>query len=101
MAASAELLVSITVPLPQQIDRSDEGDPSKRRLVELLSSPDFGPEGTTPFDYAEAPLTSEPPLADVAPLTSEAPIAELPLTSEPTGAGLFSDGRGSVEIAVH
>lgn len=101
MAAPAELLVSTTVPLPQQVDRAEDGDPSKRLLAELLPSPDSGLEGTSSGDYAEAPLTSEPPLADVAPLTSESPIAELPLTSEPTGAGLYSDGRGSMEAAVY
>lgn len=101
MAASAELLVSTIVPLPQQAERSEDGDPSKRLLLELLPDFDFGPEGSTSLDYSEAPLTSEPPLADVAPLTSESPMAELPLTSEPTGAGLFSDGRGSVEASVY
>lgn len=100
MAASAELMLSTIVPLPQQAERAEDGDPSKRLLLELLPSPDSGLEGTTSFDYSAAPLTSEPPLADVAPLTSESPIAaELPLTSEPTGSGLFSDGRGTVETA--
>ncbi|WP_344599461.1 hypothetical protein [Streptomyces glaucus] len=36
---------------------------------------------------AEAPLTSEPPLADAEPLTSEPPLADAaPLTSEPAVA---------------
>ncbi|MET7637856.1 hypothetical protein [Streptomyces sp. NPDC005438] len=53
-----------------------------------VSDPDSGLEGSASTGYAEAPLTSEPPLADVAPLTSETPLAaELPLTSEPTGTG--------------
>ncbi|MBU7598979.1 hypothetical protein JGS22_015515 [Streptomyces sp. P38-E01] len=99
MAASAELLVSTVVPLPKQAGKAEDGDPSKRLLAELLPSYDSGLEGTSYGDWADAPLTSEPPLADEAPLTSESPIAELPLTSEPTGAALYSDGRGSMDAA--
>ncbi|MBB1242225.1 hypothetical protein GL263_01325 [Streptomyces durbertensis] len=99
MAASAELLLSATAPLPRQGDRVEDGDPSKRVLVQY-AVPDSGLEGSSSLDAVEAPLTSEPPLADVAPLTSEPPIgAELPLTSEPTGTALFSDGRGTAETA--
>nr|BFD84816.1 hypothetical protein StreXyl84_42170 [Streptomyces sp. Xyl84] len=40
---------------------------------------------TSEAAYAEAPLTSEPPLPDAEPLTSEPPFAEAaPLTSEST-----------------
>ncbi|MFB7597336.1 hypothetical protein [Streptomyces sp. NPDC056160] len=40
---------------------------------------------TSEAPYAEAPLTSEPPLPDAEPLTSEPPFAEAaPLTSEST-----------------
>nr|WP_318153559.1 hypothetical protein [Streptomyces chumphonensis] len=76
--------------MPKQ-DRADEGDPSKRILA-ALSHPDSGLDGSCTCGCFEAPLTSEPPLADVAPLTSEPPIAaELPLTSEPTGAGFGAE----------
>ncbi|MBB1253093.1 hypothetical protein [Streptomyces alkaliterrae] len=100
MAASAELLLSATAPLmPIQGERVEDGDPSKRVLAQS-AVPDSGLEGSSSLDAVEAPLTSEPPLADVAPLTSEPPIgAELPLTSEPTGTALFSDGRGTAETA--
>lgn len=47
-------------------------------LSKQVTDPDIG------YDV-EAPLTSEPPLADAAPLTSEPPLADpTPLTSEPT-----------------
>ncbi|MFF1487380.1 hypothetical protein ACIGZH_33450 [Streptomyces sp. NPDC058319] len=40
---------------------------------------------TSEAPWAEAPLTSEPPLPDAEPLTSEPPLAEAaPLTSEST-----------------
>lgn len=95
MAASAELLMSAYAPLPKQTERAEEGDPSKRALA-ALSDPDSGLDGSCSCGCFEAPLTSEPPLADVAPLTSEVPIAaELPLTSEPTGTGF---GMESPEI---
>ncbi|UGY91439.1 hypothetical protein [Streptomyces gobiensis] len=102
MAATAELLLSTLVPMPKQAERSEEGDPSKQILAGLsgLSDPDSGLDGSGSCGPVEAPLTSEPPLADVAPLTSESPIAaELPLTSEPTGTALFSDGRSGAESA--
>nr|WP_206442368.1 hypothetical protein [Streptomyces boncukensis] len=55
--------------------------------VSGASLPALGLDGSCTCGCVEAPLTSEPPLADVAPLTSEPPLGELPLTSEPTGAG--------------
>ncbi|MDK1474430.1 hypothetical protein QNO07_13540 [Streptomyces sp. 549] len=95
MAASAELLMSALTPLPQQVGRAEDGDPSKQILAGL-SGPDSGLDGSFSCGCFEAPLTSEPPLADVAPLTSESPIAaQLPLTSEPTGTGF---GTESSEI---
>lgn len=83
MAASA-LLISALAPLPQQaLSKRGHGP------VDLpgVSDPDSGLDGSCSCCCLEAPLTSEPPLADVAPLTSEPPLAELPLTSEPTGTG--------------
>lgn len=56
--------------------------------LEGLTDPDSGLDGSSSGDYAEPPLTSEPPLADAAPLTSEPPLGtETPLTSEPTHTG--------------
>jgi hypothetical protein len=95
VAASAELLMSAYTPLPKQAERPEEGDPSKQTLAGL-SAPDYGLGGSCSCGCFEAPLTSEPPLADVAPLTSESPIAgEFPLTSEPAGT---SFGAESAEI---
>ncbi|HEX5567889.1 MAG TPA: hypothetical protein VFY14_13345 [Streptomyces sp.] len=77
MDASADLLTSLP-SFPKQ----------ERRPIDLsgVPGPDSGPEGSCARGCSEAPLTSEPPLADVAPLTSERPICtELPLVSEPTG----------------
>ncbi|GAA2389557.1 hypothetical protein GCM10010420_11600 [Streptomyces glaucosporus] len=60
-----------------------------------VSDPDSGLDGSCVHDYVEAPLTSEPPLADAAPLTSEPPLAAgLPLTSEPTGVGYAAESAG-------
>lgn len=82
MAASAEALM--TVLIPKQVHESVE--PAG------VSDIDSGLDGSCSSGYPEAPLTSEPPLADVAPLTSEPPIAaELPLTSEPTGTGFGAE----------
>ncbi|MGH3310424.1 MAG: hypothetical protein ACRDP3_07530 [Streptomyces sp.] len=83
MAASAELL-SVLTPLPGQVLSKQGHEP-----VDLsgVSDPDSGLDGSCSCDCFEAPLTAEAPLADVAPLTSEPPLAELPLTSEPAGAG--------------
>lgn len=82
VAASAEALM--TVLIPKQVHEP----------VELtgVSDPDSGLDGSCSCGGPDAPLTSEPPLADVAPLTSEPPIAaELPLTSEPTGTGFGTE----------
>lgn len=93
MAASAELLAVLN-PLPRQV-LSKPQVRSKRghEPVDLsgVSDPDSGLDGSCSCGCFEAPLTSEPPLADVAPLTSEPPLAELPLTSEPTGSGFGTD----------
>nr|WP_257573311.1 hypothetical protein [Streptomyces sp. JJ66] len=76
--------------MPRQQERAEEGDPSKQILA-TLEGPE-GLDGSCSCGCFEAPLTSEPPLADVAPLTSELPIAaQLPLTSEPTGAGFGAE----------
>ncbi|MCI0383227.1 hypothetical protein [Streptomyces sp. CNQ085] len=83
MAASAELLT----PLPLFPKQGQEP-------IDLsgVSDPDSGLDGSCSWEYAETPLTSEPPLADAAPLTSEPPLAaELPLTSEPAGVGYGTD----------
>lgn len=83
MAASAQLLLSaLSKPGPET---SSEPDP-----FDGVSGPDCGLCGLDGFgsgSATEAPLTSEPPLADNVPLTSEPPLAaERPLTSEPTAA---------------
>lgn len=91
MAASAELLLTAlnprtTIPSPPLKPGHEPVDLSG------VSDPDSGLDGSCSCGCPEAPLTSEPPLADVAPLTSEAPIAaELPLTSEPTGTGFGTE----------
>jgi hypothetical protein len=93
VAASAELLAVLT-PHPRQVIPK-RGVLSKQghEPVDLsgVSHPDSGLDGSCSCECFEAPLTSEPPLADVAPLTSEPPLAELPLTSEPTGNGFSAD----------
>lgn len=93
MAAPAELL-SAPAPLPQQVllkqhVLSKQGH--EPVILSGVSDPDSGLDGSCYCGCSEAPLTSEPPLADVAPLTSEPPVAELPLTSEPTGIGFGTD----------
>ncbi|GHJ28291.1 MULTISPECIES: hypothetical protein [Streptomyces] len=90
MAASAQLLLSaLSKPAPEA---SSEPDPFAG-----VSGPDCGLCGLDGFgsgSATEAPLTSEPPLADNIPLTSEPPLAaERPLTSEPTAA-LSGAGTG-------
>ncbi|WP_181767434.1 hypothetical protein [Streptomyces albidus (ex Kaewkla and Franco 2022)] len=93
MAASAELLAVLT-PLPRQvISKQQVLSKQGHEPVDLsgVSDPDSGLDGSCSCGCFEAPLTSEPPLADVAPLTSEPPLAELPLTSEPTGTGFGAD----------
>ncbi len=83
MATSADLL---TFPPEQRQEPLD---------LSGVSDPDSGLGGSCVHDYAEAPLTSEPPLADAAPLTSEPPLATgLPLTSEPTGVGYAAGPAG-------
>jgi len=86
VAASAALLIS--APMPHQALSKRGHEP-----VDLsgVSDPDSGLDGSCTCGCFEAPLTSEPPLADVAPLTSEPPLAELPLTSEPTGTGFGTE----------
>ncbi|GGU56272.1 hypothetical protein GCM10010211_21400 [Streptomyces albospinus] len=89
MAASAQLLLDALATKPATA-------PAEPDLFDGVSGPDSGLDGSGSFSFAEPPLTSEPPLADIAPLTSEVPIAaELPLTSEPTAAGL---GTESMEV---
>jgi len=86
VAASAKLLTSLSA-LPKQ----------GREPIDLsgVSHPDSGLDGSCACGCAEAPLTSEPPLADTTPLTSEPPLAaELPLTSEPAGVGYGTDSAG-------
>ncbi|MCH6160310.1 hypothetical protein [Streptomyces marispadix] len=93
MAASAELLAVLT-PLPKQVLSKQQAlSKQGHEPVDLsgVSDPDSGLDGSCSCGCFEAPLTSEPPLADVAPLTSEPPLAELPLTSEPTGSGFGAD----------
>lgn len=93
MAASAELLAVLN-PLPRQvISKPRVLSKQGHEPVDLsgVSDPDSGLDGSCSCGCFEAPLTSEPPLADVAPLTSEPPLAELPLTSEPTGTGFGAD----------
>ncbi|MGP3923041.1 MULTISPECIES: hypothetical protein [unclassified Streptomyces] len=89
MAAPAQLLLSA------QSKPADPLDPEPVNPLDLdgLSDPDSGLEGASSSEWAEPPLTSEPPLADTAPLTSEPPLAaELPLTSEPTATGMGAGG---------
>ena len=93
MAASAELLAVLT-PLPQQVLTNQQVlSKQGHEPVDLsgVSDPDSGLDGSCSCGYFEAPLTSEPPLADVAPLTSEPPLTELPLTSESTGNGFCTE----------
>jgi hypothetical protein len=98
VAASAELLAVLT-PLPKQVltkqvlSKQQALSKQGHEPVDLsgVSDPDSGLDGSCSCGCFEAPLTSEPPLADVAPLTSEPPLAELPLTSEPTGTGFGTD----------
>lgn len=89
MAASAELLMSALAPLPQQRVLSKQGhEPAD---LSAVSAPDSGLDGSCICGCADTPLTSEPPLIDLAPLTSEPPLAEAPLTSEPAGVPFGTD----------
>ena len=73
MAASASL------PLPARSKRTAEPSAVLEPDLFFVDS-----EGA----WAEAPLTSEPPLADAEPLTSEPPLADtVPLTSESAAMG--------------
>lgn len=82
MAATAEALLTVLIPKQEHGPVEPAG----------VSDIDSGLDGSCTCGCAEAPLTSEPPLADVAPLTSEPPMAaELPLTSEPTGTGFGTE----------
>lgn len=73
MAASASL------PLPARSKRTAEPSADIETDLFFVDS-----EGA----WAEAPLTSEPPLADAEPLTSEPPLADtIPLTSESAAMG--------------
>jgi hypothetical protein len=82
VAATAEALMTVLIPKQVHEPVAPAG----------VSDPDSGLDGSCSCGCPEAPLTSEPPLADVAPLTSEPPIAaELPLTSEPTGTGFGTE----------
>ncbi|MFL1902938.1 hypothetical protein ACJWDR_28110 [Streptomyces tauricus] len=79
MAASAQLLLSALSKRPADVPADPGTDPHP-----LYCIFNAGSEGSC----AEAPLTSEPPLAAAAPLTSEPPLADAaPLTSEPTPVG--------------
>lgn len=79
MAASAQLLLDALSKRSELRDLPD---------ISLVSDPDSGLLGSCSCGCIEAPLTSEPPLADAAPLTSEPPLADAaPLTSEPTATG--------------
>ncbi|HCA85048.1 MAG TPA: hypothetical protein DEQ61_05895 [Streptomyces sp.] len=81
MAASAQLLPSA------HSKPGDPVEPVNPLDLDGLTDIDSGLDGASSGEFSEAPLTSEPPLADSAPLTSEPPLAtELPLTSEPTAA---------------
>ncbi|MGW1026290.1 hypothetical protein ACWD4J_21800 [Streptomyces sp. NPDC002577] len=86
MAASANLLLSA---LSKHTD-----------LAGAVPAPAHAPDDCTCFTAegacTEAPLTSEPPLADAAPLTSEPPLTDaVPLTSEPIGAAAGPDLMGA------
>ncbi|MFD6419965.1 hypothetical protein [Streptomyces sp. NPDC060194] len=77
MVASAHLLLD-ALSKPAVVPTQASGPVAAAYDV---TDPDIG------YDV-EAPLTSEPPLADAAPLTSEPPLADPShLTSEPTATG--------------
>ncbi|WP_432094390.1 hypothetical protein [Streptomyces sp. bgisy100] len=98
MATSAPLLLSTrskpAAPVVEPLDPM----PANPLDLDGLSDPDSGLDGASSSEWAEPPLTSEPPLADSCPLTSEPPLAtELPLTSEPTATGQGA-GTESMEV---
>lgn len=93
MAASAHLLLSALSKRPELHDLPALPDvpdiPTVPDTIDfsVVSDPDSGLEGSCAYGLTEAPLTSEPPMADAAPLTSEPPLADVaPLTSEPAAA---------------
>jgi hypothetical protein len=89
VAASAQLLLTALSKPAGPVDPLDHEPPGNPLDLDGLSDPDSGLDGASSSEWAEPPLTSEPPLADTAPLTSEPPLAaELPLTSEPTATGM-------------
>ncbi|OAH15264.1 hypothetical protein [Streptomyces jeddahensis] len=103
MAASANLLLSaLSKPTdlePMDLEPTDLG---RTDLSGAVPAPAHALDDCTIFTAegacSEAPLTSEPPLADAAPLTSEPPLADAaPLTSEPTpiGAAAAPDPMGA------
>ncbi|MER5177177.1 hypothetical protein ABT009_02160 [Streptomyces sp. NPDC002896] len=88
MAASANLLLS-ALSKPTDLELTDR-EPTD--LSGAVPAPAHALDDCTCFTAegacAEAPLTSEPPLADAAPLTSEPPLSDVaPLTSESTSNG--------------
>jgi hypothetical protein len=101
VAASPQLLLSAlskpSGPVDPPLDPAPS-EPVNPLDLDGLSDPDSGLDGASSSEWAEPPLTSEPPLADTTPLTSEPPIAaELPLTSEPTLTGM-SAGTEPMEV---
>ncbi|MEV2243907.1 hypothetical protein [Streptomyces sp. NPDC049970] len=93
MPASAQLLLSALskqVPSPKA-SGSVSGKTSWTATAPPMISElplSYVSDLTGETGFADAPLTSEPPLADATPLTSEPPLAAVaPLTSEPTAPG--------------
>lgn len=109
MSTAVEPEPAALVGVPEQSDAGADDDPAKAAPPELwdtgeldlsaLSDPDSGLAGSSSLSGADAPLTSEPPLADSTPLTAEQPLDnQLPLTAEPTGSALQTDDRGAQEM---
>lgn len=94
MAASAAPLIAPPLPHQTLFKRGHESVDLSGVLSGITHPDSSGLDGSCTCGCIEAPLTSEPPLADVAPLTSEPPLAELPLTSEPTGNGFGTESTG-------
>ncbi|MFE7747844.1 hypothetical protein [Streptomyces sp. NPDC057428] len=93
MPASAQLLLSALskqVPSPMDSDPPAAKQSSTATVPPMISELPLAyvSDLTGEAAFADAPLTSEPPLADATPLTSEPPLAAVaPLTSEPTAPG--------------
>ncbi|MFI8005732.1 hypothetical protein [Streptomyces sp. NBC_00178] len=92
MPASAQLLLSaLSKQVPSLMDcdppaAENSPTPVPPMISELPLA--YVSDLTAEAAFADAPLTSEPPLADATPLTSEPPLAAVaPLTSEPTAPG--------------